>query len=223
MRTYEDKHCIEQRLSEPYIIENFITDDERVQLIDYFKKSDRKIYKITGPITLHLDETDYKTDLFKTLLARIQEEIHAEVYFGHFFYTQIPHIIHNDDSYDITTPFKGINIPLETFEDTYLCIFDQYYLNGPCKFFNGSNNIPTYYNTQVYEYSNVKNLSTQPFDEETRKIQFSHLERSWLEGLSIKAVFKQVPNCGIIFDTVRLHCSSNFTKSKLGLSIFTKL
>lgn len=223
MRTEEQKQQIEKSLSEPYMIENFITNEERLQLIDYFNKNDKKIHKITGPITLHLDESDYKTDLFKNILEKIKNELNSEVYFGHFFYTKVPHIIHNDDSYDIVHPYKGINIPLETFEDTYLCIFEQYYLDGPSKFFNGSTDLPTYYNTQVYEYSNVKNLSSKVFDEELRNTYFNHLEKKWLEGLSIKTIFKQIPNCGIVFDTVRLHCSSKFNKSKLGLSFFTKL
>ena len=133
MRTDKEKEKIEQTLSDPYLIENFITDSERYQLIDYFNNSNKKIHKITGPITLHLDESDYSTELFKNILTKISNEVHAEVYFGHYFYTTVPHIIHNDDSYNISTPYKGINIPLETFEDTYLCIFDQYYLNGPSK------------------------------------------------------------------------------------------
>ena len=223
MRTEEEKQKIEQNLSEPYMIENFITNEERNQLIEYFKQSNKKIYKITGPVTLHLDNNDYQNEIIKTILERVENEVNAKVYFGHFFYTTKPHIIHNDDSFDIKTPYKGINIPLETFEDTFLCIFEQYYLDGPSKFFNGSKDLPTYYNTQVYEYSNVKNLSSIQFDEYLRLKQFGHLEKSWLEGLSIKSIFKQLPNSAIIFDTVRLHCSTNFIQSKLGLSFFTKI
>lgn len=223
MRTEEQKLKIEKTLSEPYSIKNFITNNERLQLIDYFKSSNKKIYKNTGPITVHLDENDYENELIKNIIGRVKNEINAEIYFGHFFYTTIPHIIHNDDSYNIDSPYKGINIPLETYEDTFLCIFEQYYLNGPSKFFNGSNDIIGYYNTHVYEYSNVKKLSSTAFDEQIRKEYLGHIEPLWLQGLSINSMIKQELNSAIIFDTVRLHCSTNFKQSKLGLSFFTKL
>jgi hypothetical protein len=223
MRSEEQKLKIEKTLADPYIIDNFITEDERLQLIKYFHTSNKKIYKNTGPITVHLDDSDYEIELIKNILERVESEVSAKVYFSHFFYTTIPHIIHNDDSYNIDHPYKGINIPLETFEDTFLCVFDQYYLNGPSKFFNGSSNIPGYYNTHVYEYSDVKQLSLIPFNEEFRREYLDHIEPAWLTGLSIKSMYKQSLNTAIVFDTVRLHCSTNFKQSKLGLSFFTKL
>lgn len=223
MRSLEQKQRIENYLSDPFIIQNFITETERLSLINYFNVSDKKIVKNTGPITVHLDDNDYKNDLISSILRRVENELKAKVYFGHFFYTSTPHIIHNDDSYNIECPYKGINIPLETFEDTYLCIFDQYYLNGPSKFFNGSSNIPGYYNTHVYDYSEVKNLTSKSIDDNIIKEFLGHLDPEWLEGLSILDIFIQEPTTAIVFDTVRLHCSSNFKKSKLGLSFFTHL
>ena len=104
-----------------------------------------------------------------------------------------------------------------------MCIFDQYYLNGPSKFFNGSEDIVGYYNSHVYEYSDVISLTNQPFDETFRIKYLSHLEPNWLNGLSIHSMIKQTLNSAIVFDTVRLHCSTNFKQSKLGLSFFTKL
>lgn len=109
----------------------------------------------------------------------------------------------------------------------YLCFFDQIYLEGPSKFFNGSSNIPTYYNLQVYEYSKVLNLSSSIIDKGIIQKFFTHLRPKWLEGLSFKSAELWKPGNAIIFDCVRLHCASDFRtqgiKSKLGLSIFTKL
>jgi hypothetical protein len=109
----------------------------------------------------------------------------------------------------------------------HLCFFDQYYLDGPAKFFNGSHDIPTYYNKCVYTYDDVYGCTPVAIDKETTETYFSHLRTSWLKGLSVNSIIDWVPGNAIVFDTVRLHCASNFIKqgvrSKLGLSIFTKV
>ena len=104
-------------------------------------------------------------------------------------------------------------------------MFDQYYLDGPAKFFRGDKDIPTYYNKQIYEYSAVENLIDQPFPEDIRLRYFTHLRKPWLQGLSLRSVHKWSPGSAIIFDAVRLHSASDFRRlgieSKLGISIFT--
>jgi hypothetical protein len=223
MRSDEYKNKIINNLSSPYRIDNFITETERNLLKDYFNDSSHKIIKNTGPIVLHLSEYDYQNEVLYGIKTRVEQLLNSSVYFGHFFYTNRPHIIHNDDSLSINVPYKGINIPIETCEETSLCIFDQFYLDGPCKFFNGSTDIPTYHNLQKYEYSGVQGLVDGDFDESFRIKHLNHLEPSWLQGLSIKEMIQQTMNCGIVFDTVNLHCSTNFKQSKLGLSFFTHL
>ena len=111
--------------------------------------------------------------------------------------------------------------------DSHLCFFDQHYFHGPSKFFKDSTNIPTYYNKQLYEYSQVDGiLEHNTIDEECYQKYFTHLKHKWLEGLSLHSVLPWTPGSCIIFDSVRLHCSSDFRKmgikSKLGISIFTK-
>jgi hypothetical protein len=54
-----------------------------------------------------------------------------------------------------------------------------------------------------------------------------HLKSKWLEGLSVHCYFPWTIGSIIAFDSLRLHCSSNFKnigiKRKIGLSIFTEI
>ena len=157
-----------------------------------------------------------------------------EITAGFFFSTDYPHIIHNDDLFQLPdTVYKAITIPLRLDTDTtitgtsHLCFFDQSYFHGPSKFFKGDSDIPTYYNKQIYDYSQVDGLlDHNGIDEECYQKYFTHLKHKWLEGLSLHSVLPWTPGSCIIFDSVRLHCSSDFRKmnikSKLGISIFTK-
>lgn len=231
MRTQEDKDWIEKNLTTPYSVPNFISAEEQQALIDFFKHSKDRVHKNTGPITLDLTQEQLAQDPFISIINRLRSVIgEFKVFTALFFYTERPHIIHNDDSFSYPRCYKGINIPLEFTGDTIsvpcLCFFEQYYLEGPAKFFNGSTNIEPFYNSHVYEYSQVKNLSTQPFSEFFRQEFLGHIKPDWLQGLSINRVLPWKPGDISIFDTVRLHCASNFRsqeiKSKLALSIFTE-
>ena len=124
--------------------------------------------------------------------------------------------------------YKGITIPLKIYGSDLipdLCFFDQFYFHGPAKFFNGDNNLSTYYNKQIYEYSKVDGIVDEPFYDNDKL--FTHLKSEWLQGLSLNCILKWKPTSALIFDSVRLHCSSDFRQHgithKLGLSIFTKL
>lgn len=236
-RSQEDRNTIINNLMEPYSKENFITTDEISYLVDDFKRSIDKIHKNTGPITSPDLGEKFKNDpVYKGIFDRIKEEVgECQIYTAFFFYCERPHIIHNDDSKDGPLIYKAITIPLELTYNTentelypYLCMFDQYYLEGPSKFFGGSKiDIPTFYNAQVYEYSQVQNKSDKPFDKQIYEKYMSHLQPFWLRGLSFNSAQLWKPTSAIFFDCARLHCASNFNaqgiKSKLGLSIFTKL
>lgn len=232
MRSKEQIAHISKNFSSPRSVENFLTPAEVQELISLYKSSDTGaplVYKNTGPVTLNIN--DYlDRPVFKSIWQRIEKEIGAfEMTAGFFFWTNYPHIIHNDDTFELPdTVYKGINLPLE-FEglsNIYpkLCFFDQYYFHGPAKFFNGSNSIPTYYNRQIYEYSNVSGTVNRPFVDGDKF--FTHLNYKWLEGLSLQTSLDWIPGNALIFDSVQLHCASDFRqlgiKSKLGISIFTK-
>lgn len=228
MRTEQEKQAIIETFSEPVSIENFISQEEILELVNEFNNSKEKIHKNTGPITVNIDFTKQP---FINLLDKIKTIVgNVEVTAGFFFYTETPHIIHNDDTYELPRVFKGITIPLEYVGGTrypYLCFFHQYYLEGPAKFFKGGVDFPEHYNKHINNYTDVRNLSDRPIPKVVYDLYIDHLNPEWLEGLSFDRAMPWKPGNVIVFDSVRLHCASNFLKqgikSKLGISIFTKL
>ena len=226
MRTLEQINKIKQHFDDPYAVEHFVSRDDIGELIAIYEQQD-KIIKNTGPITVDID-TFLEYPVFQKVLAAIQTEIGPfAVTTGLFFKTNYPHIIHNDDTFELPeTVYKAITIPLiaDGPGAPKLCFFDQCYFHGPAKFFNGDNNIPTYYNQQVYDYKDLDGVVDKPFAGPAE--YFTHLRHSWLQGLSLHSAINWIPGQAIIFDSVRLHCASDFRqlgiKSKLGLSIFTK-
>lgn len=243
MRTLEQINHIKKSFSDPYIVEDFITPADVKHLVSLFDNDNTndsvdpnqsKVYKNTGPVTLNIQK--YLNDpVVDGIIKRLKLSIgNFEITAGFFFYTNYPHIIHNDDLFQLPdTVYKGITIPLRLDSDSditelpELCFFDQCYFHGPSKFFKGSENMPTYYNKQLYDYDEVDGLLDKDvIDEETYQKHFTHLKPQWLSGLSFKSSLPWKPGSCIIFDSVRLHCASDFRKlgikSKLGISIFTK-
>ncbi len=236
MRTPEKISKILELVEEPYAVKNLLSEDDIDHLITIFDEQGSRtgpysnlIQKNTGPITLDLYEY-YKDPIVEKILKNIETHIGKfEVTAAFFFRTDYPHIIHNDDTFELPdSVYKAITIPLllDGFTKSYpkLCFFDQFYFHGPAKFFKGSSDIPTYYNKQVYEYDNIHGLvETKVKDHEK---YFTHLNPRWLEGLSLHSTLDWIPGDALIFDSVRLHCASDFRnlgiKSKLGISIFTK-
>jgi hypothetical protein len=233
MRTQEEINRITARFSSPYSVENFLTKDQVQHLIDLFNSQqieENKVYKNTGPITI--DIVNFLEDsVVKLIFDKLVDEIGPfDLNAGFIFWTNYPHVVHNDDTYDFNDVYKGVTIPLQL-EGEYselpkLCFFNQHYFGGPAKFFNGDNDIPSYYNKQVYEYSEVQNLVTEPFDIELYKKYFTHVRYKWLNGLSIDKVLEWKPTSALIFDSLQLHAASDFRslgiKSKLAISIFTR-
>lgn len=234
MRSSQDKELIRSNLITPFSVKNILTKKEITSFIDYYNQSSNKIKKNTGPITLNINLEEFESNKFKFLIDRLSKFIgqNWKIYSAFFFYTDIPHIIHNDDSYDFPLIYRAITIPLQIFagEDYQnlfpsLCFFDQYYLDGPSKFFFGSKDIPTFYNKCVYDYNDVINRDYSGINEVERLEYLSHLKKSWINGLTLNSIIDWIPGDAIIFDNCRLHCASNFKKqnihAKLGLSIFT--
>jgi hypothetical protein len=108
-----------------------------------------------------------------------------------------------------------------------MCFFDQFYFHGPAKFFRDEEHMPTYYNTQIYDYRNVDGKIGVKFSVEHRLKYMTHLKPRWLDGLSLHSVLDWKPTSAIIFDSTRIHCGSDFRslgiKRKMGISIFTKV
>jgi hypothetical protein len=227
MRTKEEKDQIIKNYSDPYEVEGYFKDNEIKFLIDEFKKSSSKIFKNTGPITVNFDINDPKYLWLKNKIISQLGTVDFTASF--FFYTDRPHVIHNDDTYELPKVYKGITIPLEYlggFSHPYLCFFDQYYLEGPAKFFKGGVNYPEFYNKNVTDYKDVQGLTNEGISETFRLKYLTHLKSEWLEGLSVNNVLPWRPGNMLVFDSTKLHCASNFLqygiRSKLGVSVFTK-
>jgi hypothetical protein len=235
MRTEQQIAQIKSRVSDPYTIADFISADDVDHLVNLFesqKTEPNAVYKNTGPVTL--DIKGYLEDpAISKIIVRLKEELgNFEITAGFFFTTNYPHIIHNDDTFELPDGvYKGITIPLKTYGSDRipdLCFFDQFYFHGPAKFFNGDADIPTYYNKQVYDYKDVDGeIGSMMIDESTRCQYFTHLKTQWLKGLTLWGTLKWKPTSALIFDSTRLHCASDFRQQgithKLGISIFTKL
>jgi hypothetical protein len=229
MRSFEQIEKIKQQIQDPFSVNNFLTESDIQYLINLFDISEDKIFKNTGPVTVDI-KSKLSDPVINTIIKNLSNHIGKfEIISAFFFKTDFPHVIHNDDTFDLQEEiYKGITLPLQisNFNGTYpkLCFFDQFYFHGPAKFFKGSKNIPTYYNKQIYEYSNVVGTVTDSFDDYNN--YFSHLKPQWLDGLSLHSALDWIPGNALIFDSVRLHCASDFRKlgitSKLAISIFTK-
>lgn len=235
MRSLNQIESIKARVSDPYSIEDFLSFndiDYLVKLFDLQEIESNKVYKNTGPITL--DIKPYLGDpVVSNIIDKLVEEIGPfEITAGFFFTTNYPHIIHNDDTFELPDGvYKGITIPLKAYGSDRipkLCFFDQFYFHGPAKFFYGEKDIPTYYNKQVYDYQDVDGIAdSMLIDESTRVSYLTHLKPKWLTGLTFWGALDWRPTSVLIFDSTRLHCASDFRQQgithKLGISIFTKI
>lgn len=229
MRTSEQISKIKETITGPFSVENFLSADEVAYLVELFNKSQEKTHKNTGPITVDL-KPYFNDSVVEKIITKLKEHIlDFEITAAFFFQTDYPHIIHNDDTFELPdTVYKGITLPLHISGEysmfPSLCFFDQFYFHGPAKFFKDDADVPTYYNKQVYDYSDVDNLSNLTFNDQDKLL--THLKSRWLDGLSLHSTLDWIPGNALIFDSTRLHCASDFRKlgitSKLGISIFTK-
>ncbi len=232
MRTIEQIEKIKSRISTPYRVENFITESEIEQLIKIFQgHGGDQIHKNTGPITLDLYPY-FNEPVVKSILEKLKDHIgDYEIDSAFFFHVDYPHILHIDDNFKLNDVYKGITIPLHLEGEKInvlpkLCFFNQFYFNGPAKFFRDEEDMPSYYNTPVFKYNEIDGKIGGKFDVANRLKYFTHLKPRWLDGLSLHSVIDWKPTSAIIFDSTRIHCASDFRtldiKAKLGISIFTR-
>lgn len=233
MRTPEQIFKIKSQITDPKAVKNFLSQEEVDYLINLYEKANTsKIKKNTGPVTLDIG-TLINDPVISIIMKRIESEIgEFKMTAGFFFKTDYPHIVHNDDTFELPdTVYKAITIPLKVCGENILgypslCFFNQMYFHGPAKFFKGENFVPTYYNKQIYNYQHIDNLSQDPFDQVLYTKYFTHIKKSWLEGLTFHSAIEWIPTDAIIFDSIQLHCASDFRKQnikeKIAISIFTK-
>lgn len=232
MRSQLVNNSIVNSYSEPIVLEGILSVEEVSRLVELFDRSDKTV-KNTGPVTVNIDPMMvHESPEILKILSSVEKYIGKfDISAGLFFRVNYPHIIHNDDTWAFPKTYKAITIPLELYGNGAgypgLCIFDQYYLEGPSKFFNGEHDMKLNYNKGVYEYSEVHNKSESSIDSATQRTILSHIKPQWLEGLSINKVLEWKPGNVMIFDSTKLHCATDFRRlgytGKLGLSIFTKI
>jgi hypothetical protein len=232
MRTIEQIEKIKSRVSDPYKVDNFLSADDVTHLIKIFNDhAGDYTHKNTGPITLDLYPY-FEDSIVKRILEDLRTQIgDYEIDGAFFFHVDYPHILHIDDTFELKDVYKGITIPLraeglKTDVFPKICFFNQHYFLGPAKFFRDELDMPAYYNTPVFDYSNVDGKIGGKFDVAQRLKYFTHLKPRWLDGLSLHSTIDWKPTSIVIFDSTRIHCASDFRtldiKSKLGISIFTR-
>ena len=230
MRTQEQIQAIKNTQSNPKQLWNMLTQDDIDVLLNYYNTSDNVIEKNTGPKVLHVKEGEGVIDNILATLRKLYGDF--DLRSAHYFDVEKPHIIHNDDDFDYPQCYKAFVIPLyvegAVCDNAKFFVFDQAYYGGPAKFVNGEDvtDKPVHYNTFVTDYSNIEDKSESNIED--IHLQFlTHLKPKWLEGLSVKCYFPWHIGSMIEFDSLRLHCSSNFNNAgitrKIGLSIFTKI
>jgi len=226
MRTKEQIAKLRETHSRPVQAWNLISDDKVKFLLSHYYNSDEVIEKNTGPKTLNVKHGQGVIDDIVESLKNIIGDF--KVRSAQIFDVTTPHVLHNDDDSDYPDTYKAITIPLHIEGNGIpkLVFFDQYYYHGPVKLFNGRRKDPrVYYNKPLTEYTNVDNLSETDIPQNLKSELLSHLKDEWLKGLSIQSYFPWTIGSGIIFDSLQIHCASNFldqgVKRKIGLSIFT--
>jgi hypothetical protein len=211
--------------SDPFVVNNIVNTSPLLK--HYFDNEDNIIQKNTGPKVLKIDNNH---DLLVPIIDTMQEKLLPfEVRYAHFFDVNMPHIIHNDDEFNLPQSYKAFTLPLKIYgnsNDVKLVIFDQYYYGGPAKFFNGQQKKENvYYNAPVTEYSQVHNCNTNGIKNTFKAEYLSHLKDKWTEGLSVNTTLDWAIGSVLCFDSLALHCSTDFTNKgierKIGLSIFT--
>lgn len=227
MRTIEQISKIRETHSCPVQINNFINNDKVEFLLSHYYSSNNIIEKNTGPKTLNVKcGQGIIDDIVESLKSSIGD---FRVRSAQIFDVTRPHILHNDDDSNYPDTYKAITLPLYIEGDGVpnLVFFDQYYYHGPVKLFNGRKEDPKiYYNKPLTDYTNVDNLNEDGIPQNLKTKLLSHLKDEWLKGLSIQSYFPWTIGSGIIFDSLQIHCASNFldqgVNRKIGLSIFTK-
>lgn len=230
MRTQEQIERIQKTHSEPLQFQNIVSAEQIEELKTHFYNSQDVIQKNTGPKVLYIDDHPFVKHITQYLQ---QFYLPFKVRSAHIFEVSRPHVVHIDDDFKYPDIYKGFVIPLETVgapcDRAKFVVFDQYYYNGPAKFFKGEKEDFTevYYNENITDYTDVYGTVTTEFPQDMKVMLLNHLKPEWLEGLSISAYFPWTIGSVISFDSSALHSASDFTRAgitkKLGLSIFTEL
>ena len=225
MRTLEQIEKIKQGQSDPYSIRDVVDVDSLYKY--YTLNEEQAIQKNTGPKVLKVDPNE---KVFEPLITSLKQQVgEFDIRYIHYFDVTDPHIIHNDDEFDYPNCYKAFTIPLRIYgnsNNVKLIIFDQYYYGGPAKFVNGSDmsGYPVHYNNFLTDYKDIEGQSVAGLND-IELGYLTHLQSNWFKGLSINKILDWRIGDALCFDSLALHCSSDFRSKgierKIGLSIFT--
>ena len=230
MRTAEQIKVLKDTQSNPKQHRNILAVDDINALLEYYNTSDNIVKKNTGPKVLYVKEGEGVIDNILDKLRQTYGDF--KVRSAHYFDVTKPHIIHNDDDFDYPQCYKAFVIPLyvegASCNNAKFFVFDQTYYGGPAKFLKDEDvtDRPVYYNTFLTDYQDIEDKSVSTM-EDIHLQYLTHLKPKWLEGLSVNSYFPWHIGSIIQFDSLRLHCSSNFNAAgitrKIGFSIFTNI
>ena len=83
---------------------------------------------------------------------------------------------------------------------------------------------PVHYNKFLTDYKDIEGQSIAGLND-IELSYLTHLQSNWLNGLSINKILDWQIGDALCFDSLALHCSSDFKSKgierKIGLSIFT--
>lgn len=220
---------IKSKFSKAFSLNNFMLEEEIEMLLHYHFENKQKIKKNTGPITSNI-EYFFISDIIDSLKDEFGP---FEFRTAHIFQTDTPHILHNDDDFDLPNLYKAFVIPLQKVSiepcgDPKLLVFDQSYFEGPSKFVFGEEekDFKVYYNKIVTSNEDVQDKDFSGIDSKTRML-IPHIKDKWLDGLTVESVLDWKIGDVLVFDSAKIHCASDFRKDgileKIGLSIFTCL
>ena len=201
--------------------------DTNIYLRYLNENKNRVIQKNTGPRVLNLWR---ETPLVIQDLVNYLQGIFGKFYVTStlIFNVNAPHVIHNDDDLEHNA-FLAFCLPLKYVgdsDDIKLILFNQYYYQGGAKFFRYDNKErPVFSHKNLSIYDDVFFLSDAGINNEFKQEYLTHLQDSWLQGLTINTVLDWKVGDILCFNCNQLHCSSNFLSkgvdSKIALSIFT--
>jgi hypothetical protein len=226
MRTIQQIEHITLHETPPMVVEDAISNNKVKFLLDHYNSSDKIIEKNTGPKVLYVKEGK---GIIDDILVTLRKQFgNFSVRSAHYFDVTRPHIIPNDDNFELSNCYKAFTIPLwcnGNDSDIGLVMYDQFYYHGPRKFINGeTQQSPVHYNQFVREYTDVA-YTTDNIIEDTSQI--THLRKHWLDGLSIHKILPWKIGSILSFESLRLHSSTDFISKgidrKIGLSIFTTI
>jgi hypothetical protein len=228
MRTDAQKKAITDRYESATVHKNVVNQGFIDYLLNQFNSAEH-IEKNTGPVVMNYSpDRDGPQEWFTPVQRFVDNLIGESLVWGSNIYkVDYPHIVHNDDYHEkIYDIYKTVVLPLEVSKPTNFVVFDQYYLDGPVKCFRGWKDVPeTYYNKSLTDYSDIVNITDEPFNKQIYNEYLTHVPYESLHGLTVESIVRWQPGDAITFDMGKLHSAVDFKAQdidyKIGYSIFT--